>query len=69
MIYQTADTRSGKDDAGRSIGTVTLIMDDAVYQALSAAVGVAYDDKESTPKEYEAAAQELWSFFNPGVLS
>lgn len=39
---------------------VILTMSADVYDALAAAVQVAFDDPESTPAEYAAAATELW---------
>lgn len=43
---------------------VQIRLDDDLYAALAAAVEVAYDDPESTPPEYQAAAAELWKAFH-----
>jgi hypothetical protein len=45
--------------AGRGREVILSVSED-VYEALKAAVQVAYDDPEATPPEYAEPAAELW---------
>lgn len=58
-------TREGDED----IGSIMVVIDAKTWDALAAAVEVAYDDPESTPTEYAEAAKELWEFFHAGVAA
>lgn len=64
MIQVLSDTCMGRDSAGVPIGAVVLVMDDNAYEALSAAVEVAFEDDAATPTEYKQVANELWEFFH-----
>jgi hypothetical protein len=48
-----------KNTAGKG-PHVQILASEGVYRAICVAIEVAFDDPESTPPEYAAAAAELW---------